>query len=269
MSKSFLLIVEGAKTEKNILSAILERYGFNSVVCEQIELTAECKELIVSKLENTTDTKDNVIIVQGPRNRIRDWLKLFDKQTSEFENFFSGFDEHFAGVFIIYDVDHTSNEELEEMFNKYPDETTGLLLVSSPCIEVISDVDRKEELRAQHLTEYKNQLKKKHRKLYDKSTEQYIIDNFEDLMIKCIKKNVSESGSKNVLMHPEFVISQINKINVRTFIAKDNEPVLYRYFTTVVYVAIGYMLGLTKQSENADDIINFFLQHKKSEEDGS
>ena len=48
-----------------------------------------------------------------------------------------------------------------------------------------------------------------------------------------------------------------------TFINKDLQPVLYRYFTTTLYVCIAYILGLTKEIDNSEIVEEFFLSHKK------
>ena len=62
--------------------------------------------------------------------------------------------------------------------------------------------------------------------------------------------------------HPEYVLQQINLLNDRTYINDDFQPVLYRYFTTTLYVCIAYILGLTKEIDNSIIVENFFLSHK-------
>ena len=49
-------------------------------------------------------------------------------------------------------------------------------------------------------------------------------------------------------------MDQINRMNVRN----EDGSALYRYFTTVVYVAIAYMKGLTSRIDNYKDVRNFF-----------
>ena len=62
--------------------------------------------------------------------------------------------------------------------------------------------------------------------------------------------------------HPEFVLQQINLLNERTYTNQDLQPVLYRYFTTTLYVCIAYILGLTKEVDNSKIVEDFFLNHK-------
>ena len=256
MSKNFLLIVEGNVMEKNIFSKVFERYGFSVNDCGTLNIDDEnCLDL---EKFTGTDSKINIYIVQGPRTRIRDWLKLFNKRESDFDKLFEKIDTYFAGVFIIYDVDHTLKEELTDMFSKYQDETTGLLLLSSPCIEVVGDIERTEELKVEHLSEYKTQQNREHEQKHKKHTREYIIENFEKLVCFYLDKNVKESGDKNIMNHPEFVLKKINELNERNYISDDDIPVYYRYFTTVVYVCIAYIMGLTKEFENSDKVKSFF-----------
>ena len=77
-----------------------------------------------------------------------------------------------------------------------------------------------------------------------------------------LKKNCDETGSKNVMEHPHLLLPKINELNDRTYINDDYIPVVYRYFTTTVYVCIAYIKGLTKQIENSDEVINFFESQK-------
>lgn len=42
--------------------------------------------------------------------------------------------------FLLYDVDHNSNKDIENLMNIFNDEFIGMLLLSSPCIEVIGDL---------------------------------------------------------------------------------------------------------------------------------
>lgn len=263
MTKNFLIITEGVKTEPNILEAILTKYGFNVIRQAPIEISKEDEpfDLDVTKLSGY---KDNIYIAQGPENRIRDFLSLIDSNCEDVERYFSKFEEIFSGIFLIYDVDHTSKEDLKEMFVKYNDETSGLLILSSPCIEILSEPNRKNELRVDHLYEYKTERKAWVQSKTSNSVENYIINNFEDLILEFLKQNCEESGSNNVMEHPEFVLKQINLLNNRTYISNDLQPVLYRYFTTTLYVCIAYILGLTKEIENSKLVEEFFLSHKKT-----
>ena len=59
--------------------------------------------------------------------------------------------------------------------------------------------------------------------------------------------------------HPYSIIKKINSENIR-----NKDEVIYRYFTTVVYVAIANIHGLTKMIDNYDNVRKFFLKKMRS-----
>ena len=259
-NRNYLIITEGEKDEKNVFETIFEKYGFNIVNVKQkmnIDNIGQF-EKINYKLESS-----NIVLIQGPRNRIHDVLKLFDERTDSIERAFSFPYGFFAGIFLVYDVDHNNNEDVERMFNKFQDEVTGMLLLSSPCFEVIGDynLDRK-EARYTRLKEYKKDLNNYYGNNYQTSTIQYIANNFDKLIIRFLKENVSEFGSKNVMEHPSFIVKKINEMNIRyNAINKEESYVLYRYFSTVIYVAIAQANNLTKEIDNYSTVLEFFLKY--------
>lgn len=263
MSRNYLLIVEGQKTEKNIFESIFKGCDINVFKCEKIDLKYEKENFFAGAY--TISKNDKVYLIQGPRNRIHDWLKLMNTEHEDFERFFDGLNEQFAGVFIIYDVDHTSKEDLEAMFNKYNDETdAGLLLPSSPCIEVLADIEHTDELQCESLKTYKSKMNINCDASYKSSAEKFIMENFFDLALFYIRKNTRESGLVNIMEHPEFVVSMINRKNERTIDEQGKKSVYYRYFTTVVYVCVAYILGLVKEFDNANLVIEFFEKNSKA-----
>lgn len=264
MAKNFLIITEGVSTEPTILEAILSKYGFNVIRKSPIRISEESQPFDLEITELFDNKRDNVYIAQGPKNRIRDFLNLINKQTEDVERYFSQLSDNFAGIFLVYDVDHTPKEDLSNMFFKFQDETSGLLLLSSPCIEILSEPDRVKELSVNHLKEYKKERKGWVQNITSDSIEHYMINNFEELILSFLYKNCRESGSNNVMEHPDFVLSQINLFNDRTYISDALQPVIYRYFTTTLYVCIAYILGLTKEIDNSEIVANFFLSHTKT-----
>lgn len=84
--------------------------------------------------------KDNVVLIQGPSNRVHELLIKFNQNEEDFERYFNYHRKYFQGIFLLYDVDHNSNKDIENLMNKFNDEFTGMLLLSSPCIEVIGDL---------------------------------------------------------------------------------------------------------------------------------
>lgn len=262
MAKSFLIITEGVRTEPNILESVFTKYGFNVIRQEPIRIEKK-EHLFDLDITELTGGKDNIIIAQGPKNRVSEFLALFDNQSEDIERYFSELTRNCSGIFLIYDVDHTSNDDLKNMFLKFQNETSsGLLLLSSPCIEILSEPDRKDVLEVNHLSEYKKERKKWVQDRYSYSIENYMISNFEDLVLAFLRKNCEESGSDNVMEHPEFVLNQINAYNERTYVSRDIQPVVYRYFTTTLYVCIAYILGLTKEIDNSAKVAEFFSSHK-------
>lgn len=262
MTKNFLIITEGEKTEINILEAVLKKYGFKVSPSKQIKIPNNADDFVFENTFELSKEEDNVIIAQGPRNRLSHFLKFIDKRSEDIDRCFGVLENTFAGIFLVYDVDHTLKDELEKMFLKYQDESTGMLLLSSPCIEILSDTERTDEIAVDHLSEYKAERNVWFDKNFHKSTEKYIIDNFEELALYYLKKNCDETGSKNVMEHPNLLLPKINELNARTYINDDYIPVVYRYFTTTVYVCIAYIKGLTKQIENSDEVIKFFESQK-------
>ena len=84
----------------------------------------------------------------------------------------------------------------------------------------------------------------------------YIVDNFEDLILKFLISNVVLFKDDNVMEHPHLAVDEINRLNYRS-----KEQVRYYYFTTVTYVVIAYIMGLTKQVDNADAVREFLKSH--------
>ena len=257
MKRNYLLIVEGKETEPRLFSQILRRYGFNPVRAKRQTsdggIEYSCEEL--------SDSVSNVIIAQAEKNRLEEIYKKISDNPSyyDFDHIFKSDDQEikpYSGIFLIFDVDHTSKDALASLCAQFSDETNGMLLVSSPCIEVISEPARKEELRiSEHIGEYKKQVNTKYN-----GAIQYVIDHFESLIIQFLDKNQAEFHEDNVIEHPHLVVDQINQMNVRN----DDGSALYRYFTTVVYVAIAYMKGLTAKVDNCKVVRDFFEAYTRS-----
>ena len=192
MSKKFLIITEGSVDEPNLLVKLFEKYGFNVIKEEKINVNInEKNKTKFLKSEAINIDKDTVIIAQGPRNRLKELVNLAKKQPVEFEWLFTGFREAFAGIFLIYDVDQTLNCELEEAFKMFSYEQEGLLLISSPCIEVLADNedDRNEPICGTHLSKvYKPLIKGYLNKKYNISFADYVFENFEKIMLKYLEK---------------------------------------------------------------------------------
>lgn len=254
MSKNILLIVEGNVDEQDIFSKIFLKYGFNTIISKE-KLNLENIGQF-DKYEYSSN-KENVVIIQGPRTRIHDFLLLIQDPNISIEKIFKYSYAYFQNIFLIYDVDHNDCDDIEKMYNQFQDESTGMLLLSSPCIEVIADYkrDRKEE-KYYHLGEYKKQINE----FYNGQTKKYIVDNFENIMLYFLDKNFNDFKEPNIMEHPRLVVQMINKYNDRVNKQNKNDSyVIYRYFSTVIYVAIAAANSLTKEINNYLTVKNFFL----------
>lgn len=260
MKDNYLLVVEGTKTEKNIFQNVLEKYGFNVIdVKEKLDVEN------VGQLESLefSNERKNVIMIQGPKNRIHDFLKMYNEKEDSIEKAFSLSSTKFKGIFLMYDVDHNDQTDIEEMFAKFQDESSGMLLLSSPCIEVLGEYDFHQEARFNHLKEYKSRLNTKYNIEGYNSVEDYIIKNFDEACIKFLDLNYKEFNEPNIMEHPSLIIKSIAK-NERINYPKNRKEesyVIYRYFTTVVYVFVAYINGLTSEIENYKIVRDYFLSN--------
>lgn len=258
MSKKFLFLVEGQETEPDIIGTVFERYGFNSVKANRQTIDGSI-EFNISEL---SDNKDNIVIAQAYNNRLEDVLKKYQDRYCDLGKLFSKDESLFAGIFLIFDVDHTSMDSLNELFGKFNNESDGLLLVNSPCIEVLSEPDRVQELIIrEHFKEYKKERRSKINEQYHCTITKYICDHFEENVVKFLTQNYEEFNENNISLHPQLVIEQINLKNERN---ADGSAII-RYFTTVIYVAIAFVKGLLKQENNYPLVLAFFLEMGKKD----
>lgn len=134
----------------------------------------------------------------------------------------------------------------------------GLLIVSSPCLEILSEPNRKDPIIVKHLREY-NSLRNIQLDTNPNikiSAINFIVNNFEDLILEFLISNVVLFKDNNVMEHPHLAVDEINRLNYRS-----REQVCYHYFTTVIYVVIACIMGLTKQVDNADTVREFLKHH--------
>lgn len=255
MSKKFLFIVEGEKTEKNILIDILTMYGFKPI---NIKDKLNLKSFNFTNYCFTDDDEtDCVYIVQGPKNRISELLNDYNSKSDDIDKFFFNVNQNFAGIFIIYDADHNEANQLNKFYEIFNDETDqGILLLSTPCIEVLGD-EEQDEFRCLKFRDYKAKLNTYHHNKDKCNVEDYIKQRFNELLIHFIKKNTSEFNETNIMMHPQEIIKHHNKTNV-IYSEKEGKQSTIRYYSTVIYVAIAYMLGLTREIDNSQVVLRHF-----------
>lgn len=258
MPSDFLVIVEGEKTEKTILEDALKKYGFNFILSDEKLDIEDIGQF--SKLDFSND-KENVVVIQGPRNRIHDFLLYFKRHPNiDTERVFRFKPHFFQGIFIVYDVDHNDEKDIEEMFNIFNNEHgNGLLLLSSPCIEVIGDEDF--EIRRgkwKHLKEYKKQLNIYCQNRFKCSgIEDYIKKNFSKEMVRLLDKNRADFKEDNIMEHPQRIIEFINKNNIRNN-EEDDKYVFYKYFSSVFYIILAFIAGKTREIDNYEEVRKFY-----------
>lgn len=269
MNRKFLILTEGSVTEPNLLAPLFEKYGFEVKKEEKINIELETKENFeFSKFEVENAKKDLVIIAQGPRNRLKELIKLYNTNV-RMEKFFTTSRDIFAGIFLIYDVDQTLKDVLTDIFNKLNNEQEGLLLISSPCIEVLAHYEffKDDEISGYHISQcYKKPLNMAVNNKYHISVDQYLVDNFEKLAVFYLDKNIKEFKNNNVMEHPELIVKKVNELNERNLISENTVELRYRYFSTVLYVCFAYILGLTKNEDNAEKIRDFLIKKNKNKE---
>ena len=154
---NYLIIVEGAVEEEIILRPTLEKNKFTVIKHETLNLEFDNTLEMYKKL-SLENGKNIIVIVQGFRNRLHDFLKIM-KEYDEISEYFNYSKNYFAGIFLVYDVDHTNDLDLLEMKKRFNDPSTGFLLISNPCIQVLID-ESDGPLEYLHLKDYKEDLRK-------------------------------------------------------------------------------------------------------------
>ncbi len=234
----FLILTEGARTEINIFQRVLERYGLRVIRISRIESFTEPESLQLLGTELECD-RTSVLIAQAPRNRLKDLLSYYRRDNIDLNLVFGSRDK--------------------EIYTRHNDETdSGLLLISSPCIEILSEPGRTEELRVKHLKEYKRERNNFFSDVLrlGMNAEEYIAENFEKLAVSYLDRNFNDFRDANVMNHPESVIKKVNELNFRS-----EEEVIYRYFTTVVYVLIACIFGFSIKTDSYSSLREFLLSH--------
>ena len=261
MNNNILLIVEGKKDEKTIFENVFKKYGFR---IERVETKFTIKG-IRGEFEkfDFSNEEGTIVVLEAPRNRLHGFLKYINDNCGDIERALNYSKSFFQGIFLIFDVDHNDEIDIITMFEKFNNENDGMLLLSSPCFEVLGDKNQIiKGKKLKHLSEYKKQLNIFHEKNHKCNTLEYIIRKFDNLILEVVERNTQELDSKNVMEHPQLIIDLINKHNERY--NSNNEElsyVVYRYFTTVIYVAIAYAHNLTIEIDNVDIVKSFFKKY--------
>ena len=92
-----------------------------------------------------------------------------------------------------------------------------------------------------------------------------IFNHFNEIMIHFIEINKKEFDENNIMEHPRLIKNKINLDNERVnYENKEDSYVIFRYFTTVLYVAIAYANKLTNEIDNYE-IVHSFFENKMNE----
>ena len=249
MSKNYLLLVEGEE-EVKLFSSLLKKEGFNAISKEERVKFELIDASVNFDKEKFSKDLDNVLLVVSKNTRLHDLLKKINSNDS-IEKVFKESVNSLNGVFLIFDVDHNDENDINQIFEIFNDESEGLLLLNSPCLEVIADLRcNYKEQKFYHLKEYKAQV---HNTISLKSKSQsfidYLIDHIYENMLFFLNKNTKEFNEPNIMEHPYLIKEFINKHNKR--VNNPNESyVIYRYYSTVLYVFLAFIKGLTIQINN-------------------
>ena len=93
---------------------------------------------------------------------------------------------------------------------------------------------------------------------------EYIQRNFEPLALRFLEYNQREFNSNNVMEHPSLVIDKINELNERRNWIEDGNNLsecIYQYYTTVIYVLLAFVFGLTVEIDNCSKVRDFLTKY--------
>lgn len=260
----YLLIVEGEKAEVKVISSVFQRYGFKTLITPKIRFDS-IEDFKIDQLRD--ETGKTIYIAQSAQSRIHDIVAKFNKNTDSIERFFHLNQFDFRGIFLLFDVDHNDKEDLSAMFRQFDDESEGLLLISSPCFEVLADeeaIPGTEKAFHSFTKEYKAPLNRHHQDAHGCNSMEYIQRNFEPLALRFLDYNQREFNSNNVMEHPSLVIDKINELNERRNWIEDGNNLsecIYRYYTTVIYVLLAFVFGLTVEIDNCSKVRDFLAKY--------
>lgn len=253
MNKCALLVVEGSRTEPTIFKEIFERYGYTFV---NMDFDDDWKVYKGSSQKNKI-----IFLIQGEQNRLNNFISEFDEYEILSQRY--GIEDVVALNFIIYDFDYVTKEKMNHLQGKFTSPQEGELLLSNPCFEVIADKHFSKHIGRS--SKYKKRINKQiresgylgnpNRKLVDS----YIIDHFEDLMIRHITRNCEHFKNTNVSEHPQLLIDYVMQTNIPN---EDKDLFEFHYLATVIYVVFAELEGLTREEDNAYKVIEFFEKHK-------
>lgn len=248
-----LLIVEGAVAEPEILKTVFDKYGVSTYHAEKRLEIGDDGDIALPNLKD--DTSD-IVIVQGPRTRLYELLKIIKNHSYDVNKMMGRCSNYFSLIFWVFDVDQNTDDELSECFKLFMDESDdGLLLLSCPCVESLAD-DQLIEFECDEVKKYKAEINRRLSKNHEEEAYKFIKKNFDTLVIKVLDRNVRDFNSRNVMEHPSLILPLVKR-NIRNKTTDKNE-LIFRYFSTVIYVLVACSLGLTRNMDNYEEVRSFF-----------
>ena len=264
MSKKYLAIVEGEDMEPEILEyALSTYYGFNVLRADNrlSSLPLGFKKTLIY------DGNDEFYIVQGRRNRIKELLKETLEEThSSIERAFSN--ENFAGIFLVYDVDHNSNEEIEEARGRFNNISDGLLTLSVPCVECVLEKDFKPYVSSSYKG-YKTAKNEWCTEQAGVSSKEFIKYEFNRLMIENLLRNKKVFAKESlpepndVSLHGEYSLDLNARYNIRTGRSEKDYRVEISYYASVLYLILLHVKGHARYSDSFDSLLAFFYSKQR------
>lgn len=240
-------------------------YGYNVII--------EKKKLSVNTTFSQTvyeNNKDIIYVIQGPKNRINELLK----NNTSFIDVNRHFYHHlmkFSAIFLVYDVDHNTNKELENAYQYFNNISDGLLILNVPYLEALAEYNMNRVYKSTNFTDYKKILNQYYNDKFHLNVKEYIMLHFNELLLNHLQRNY-ELFLKNhtlhdvndVTMHVQYLLEITNNENIRKGNSKENYEVIIRFYSTVLYVILCYLKGFAKKRNNYYLLLKYLIQEEKN-----
>jgi len=264
--KKYLAIVEGKSMECEVLEYGLSTYGFqvNDNLIKDYKLDDYSNMFTVKCLENRDK---QFVILQSNQSRIKDFINTIDKDSSDISRLLVG--NEFVSIFLIFDIDHNTKEEIEASFYKFNEPSTGLLILSSPCFEVIAPCSNDKQYEGISFKKFKTSKSTYYSDNYHISTKDYIKYSFNELLIHHLKNNKDKYDIEgfqevnDVTYHPEYIIILSNKYNIREGSDELSYKVNYTYFSSILYVVLLYLFDFARYTNSYTKLLDFLINKQK------
>lgn len=252
--------------ECEVLEYGLATYGFqvNDNLIKDYRLYDYSNKFSVKCLENLDK---QFIILQGNKSRIKDLVDDINNESNEINRLLIG--ENFVSIFLIFDIDHNTKEQIEYAFSRFNDSSTGLLILSSPCFEVIAPYSNDLPYESNSFKNFKSLKSTYYSNNYHISTKDYIKYNFNELLIYHLKNNRDKYNIEafqevdDLTYHPEYIVLLSNKYNIREGSDELSYKVNYTYFSSILYVVLLYLFDFARYTDSYTKLLDFLINKQK------